>query len=509
MRIDFYYTNKRMNALTRPDTDENQTVVTTFTDFNLKESCSLNAPTFVIVAGNLPETNYCILSGTGATAERPDKYYYFINSITHVRKTVWEINCTIDALATWKDTIKTQSAFVVRSTNLYNAYLNDDLMQSNGAYPQRNVLAYINSDFAGMNGGTYVIAIAASGDSAASGGALGGMSYYACTAAGLRYICETLMQQSFAEQLTQSFGNFSSAFGGLWWIPLKIENVAGSWVQKIFVAGQEITNFGNGNVARINRHYYDYSQTFSCNLTHYGDFRDNPPYRSYYAKLPFVGIVDIDDATMCERNRANGGTVQLHVREMIDFLSGVFTCQLYADGYHLGTFNASCKVDMCLTSFSTNMVGMIAGAIAKAGEITTKQLTNKQSRMSIAFNEHTNLGANFKSLMSGESGGAVGDFLSNLSHTFGGTYSIQGGYGGTTTIAADPELRVYERYQDTQVAPSSIAALAGRPYGGVASLSGLSGYVLTSGFHVKGKMTTEEKNIIESAFNSSGVFLTE
>ena len=108
MRIDFYYTNKRINALTRPDTDESQSVVTTFTDFHLKDETNLNTPIFMIVSGNLPETNYCILSGTGATAERPDKYYYFVDRIEQVRKTVWNIHCTIDALATWKTYILQQ-----------------------------------------------------------------------------------------------------------------------------------------------------------------------------------------------------------------------------------------------------------------------------------------------------------------------------------------------------------------------------------------------------------------
>lgn len=507
MRIDFYYTNKRINSMTRPDIDENQTVVTTFTDFHLKDATDLNQPVFVIVSGNLPETNYCILSGTGATSERPDKYYYFVNKIEQYRKTVWHVYCTIDALATWRSSILSQSAFVVRSTSHFNPYLNDGLMQGNGAFPQRNVHASINTDFAGMNGGTFVFAVAASGDSVAGSGALAGMSYYACTKEGLENICTTLFQAGTVAQLTQAFGSVSSCLGGLWWIPLKIDSVAGTWVTSIFVGPAQIQNLGSGNVARINRHYYTNSRTVACNLTHYGDFRDLPPYRTYYAKLPFVGVVDIDDATMGERNRANGGSVSINITEMIDFLSGIYTCRLYADGYHLGTFTASAKVDLPLCSFSTNMAGMIGGALAKVGEVLNPQLTNKQSRMNIAFNENTRAKSAVASLFRGESGGAVGDALSNVNHMVGGTMSIQGGYGGTTTIAADPELRIYERYQTTQVEPSSIAALAGRPYGGALSLGSLSGYVLTSGFHCQGKMTTEEKQIIEAAFNGSGVFI--
>lgn len=506
MRIDFYYTNKRTNSLLRPDVDENQTVVTTFTDFHLKEQTSLNAPVFIIVAGNLPETNYCILSGTGATAERPDKYYYFVDHIEQYRKTVWHIHCTIDALATWKSYIKNQNAYALRTTNIFDQYINDELMEADGAFPQRNVLAIINEDFAGMNDGTYILSIAATGDSL-SGTAIGGMTYYACNKDGLYYIVSTLMQKPIAEQLTQAFGSMSSAFGGLWWLPLKLANVAGSWVTSVNVCGQTIS-VGSGNVARINRTYYSNNKTFTCSLMHYGDFRDNPPYRGYYAKIPFVGVVDIDNSIICQRNRAGGGSVDIGIYELIDFIGGMFTCRITVDGYHVGTYNASCKVDMPLCSFSTNIAGMVGSAISKVGDVYQKQLTasNRESRMNTVFKEHTNLSASIKSLFTGASGGAVGDFLSGVDNTVGGSATIIGGYSGTTTISADPELRIYEKYQNTHVAPSSVADIAGRPCRKVISLNSVSGYCRTAGFHVSGKMTTEEKQQIEEAFNSCGVY---
>lgn len=509
MTLTCYYTNKRINSLVRPDVDENVSVSTPLTDFFLKDTTSLNHPVFVISASNMPETNYCILTGQGFTANRPQKQYYWVDDIVQVRKTVWELHCNIDALATWRDTILNQSAFVVRSASSYKPYLNDDLMQSAGDYPQRGVVSYINSDLAGMNDGTYILAIAATGDNAAGGGVsgIGGMSYYACGEDTLAHIMGYLFQVPIATQVKDAFGDFAGAFGGLWWIPLKRSVVGGLTVSSIFFAGQSITNLSN--CSRINRHYYDNYQTFNCSLQHFGDFRDNAPYRSYFAKLPFVGVVDIDNAIMYSRNRAGNGAVTIGVRQTLDFLSGSYCCYLTADGYFLGKYFAQTRVELPLASFNTNVAGFVGGVANKVGDVISREGSNKASREAIAWKESTNVGRVLRAAFRGAAGGAVGDALSNVDNHIGGTYNINGGYGGTTTIAADPELRIIERYQDTAVAPSSVAALAGRPFAGVTALSALSGYCLTSGFHVRGYMTSEEKEQIETLLNSTGVFITE
>ena len=509
MTLTCYYTNKRINSMVRPDVDENVAVSTPLTDFFLKDTTSLNHPVFVISASNMPETNYCILTGQGYTANRPPKQYYWIDDIVQVRKTVWELHCNIDALATWRDSILSQSAFVVRSASSYKPYLNDDLMQSSGDYPQRGIVSFINSDLAGigLEGGTYILAVAATGDSSNGVNAIGGMSYYACQQDTLAHIMGYLFQAPIATQVKDAFGDFSGAFGGLWWIPLKWSVVAGPTVSKIFVAGQQITNLSN--CARINRPYYTKSESYPVALTHYGDFRDNAPYRSYFAKLPFVGVVDIDNAIMYSRNRAGNGSVSIRVAQYLDYLSGVYVCYLSVDGYFLGKFTAQTRVELPLASFNTNVAGFIGGVANKVGDVISRDGSNKASREAIAWKESTNVGRALRAAFRGAAGGAVGDTLSNIDNHIGGTYNINGGYGGTTLVAADPELRIMERYQTTAVEPSSVAALAGRPFAGVTSLGSLSGYCLTSGFHVRGYMTSEEKEQIETLFNSTGVFITE
>lgn len=489
MRIDFYYTNKRTNSLLRPDVDENQTVVTTFTDFHLKEQTSLNAPVFIIVAGNLPETNYCILSGTGATAERPDKYYYFVDHIEQYRKTVWHIHCTIDALATWKSQIKSQSAFVERSTNLFNLYLPDTTLPTENDVLRRRVYSHINDDFSasGLSGGCFIITLASTGDNVGGDG-FGGVNHYVCSPHGCASILETLFQKPYGTEVTLTFGDMGSCVGGCYWLPLDYSEIGGNNVTSIYIAGTTISNLSG--VKKLTKQFYDVSFPIAGTCTAYGDFRDYPPYRKYVAKLPWVGLVDLDGETISQQIKNTGGSFNWNVRWIMDFLSGVIEFIVYANSNVVGIFEASVKVDVPVSAHNPNIAGAIGGGVAKVGEVTGLW------------------GQAWQGIKSGL--GLIGDTVSrsmdSAGYHTGGVTSIIGGFSGSAIGMRDPETAVFEYVTNTCVSPSSIASVCGRPYNGYASLGSVSGFCKTRGFSVQGKMTFEEKQQIENAFNGIGVY---
>ena len=61
-------------------------------------------------------------------------HYYYINDIVFINNDIWELHCTIDPLATWKNEIEASTQYVVRTTNAShrNGYINDT------AYPITN-----------------------------------------------------------------------------------------------------------------------------------------------------------------------------------------------------------------------------------------------------------------------------------------------------------------------------------------------------------------------------------
>lgn len=488
MRIDFYYTQKRVNSMVRPDIDENQIVVTTFTDFNLKDDCSLNAPTFIIVASNMPETNYCIMSNTGASSERPDKYYYFIDEIIHHRKTVWHIRCTIDALATWHSRIREQSAYIERSTNLYNPYVVDSMLPTKNELMQRRIFSYLDGNTA-TNGesGTFLLRVCASGTTPNTDTYnMGGVDTFFCTQAGLKNFAENFFQVGVAQQVAQTFGNVGAAIVGAFWLPIKIDAINGKTaVSQIFCGGT--VNVGSG-VYAAGQYTYQNTQTQSVQLTHYGDYRDNPPFRSYFAKLPWLGYVELDSDYIAIRNRAGGGSVTFAVTRMIDFLAGAMKYIVYCDNFVVGHFDVSCRVDVPLSSYNGNgITGVAGGVINKYGETINKWLD---------------------SFIGGGDGwgGSTPDKIADTA-LHSGTYTVVGGAAGNLLGAYDAEIVIFEKAQNTSAEPSSIAATSGRPYNAVATIGSINGFCKTYGFSVQGRMSKEEKTHINALFNNTGVYV--
>lgn len=510
MRIDFYYTAKRLNSLVRPDIDEAQTVVTTFTDFHLKDQTDMNHPVFIVVASNLPETNYCILSDTGASAERPNKYRYFVDRIEQYRKTIWHIYCTIDALATWRDSILTQSAFVVRSSNTFEPYEIDTLLPTKNKVARNRLFSYLNEAFTtNEQGGSYMISLCANSINEVAPRTMGGISHIILDYTNASDLVSMFYDLGTAQQLVQTFGNASSAIVGCVWVPLKYSVIGasgtspvGDAVQNLRVAG--LQKFINGT--KLSRIYkLIQSNRVNISLTHFGDFRDNAPYRSYFLKLPWYGFHELDSDLMGQINRDSGGSTTMYVNVYYDFLGGVIKYIVYIGNYLVCNVEACAKVDIPISTFKTNIAGMIAGVLNKSGEVGQATMSRAQERANLQL-----------------SGGTKGKYTDTVQNFFkpvtssvsidkygGGDFSIVGGYSGTLLGGVDSELVLYEKVQDTVVSPSNISSLMGRPYGGVVALSSLTGYCQTDGFHMRGRMTSEEKQLIEDAFNGSGVFITE
>lgn len=112
MEITLYNFTKRRNSTKRPSKG-------ILVNVNLKEGCSHYNPSFILTTN---PTNYSYLSwGT---------WYYYISDIVNTRNGVWTISCEIDVLATWKDDIKSTSAYVLYSSSNYNTDLIDSRLSS-------------------------------------------------------------------------------------------------------------------------------------------------------------------------------------------------------------------------------------------------------------------------------------------------------------------------------------------------------------------------------------------
>lgn len=89
----------------------------------LREDCSIINPVFKIenlTDTQLKECNYCYIPEFGR--------YYYINNII-CKNHLYELNCHVDVLMSFKDSIRNNDAVISRQQNTYNLYLRDGVFK--------------------------------------------------------------------------------------------------------------------------------------------------------------------------------------------------------------------------------------------------------------------------------------------------------------------------------------------------------------------------------------------
>lgn len=85
------------------------------------ESDVINPTIYLSRTVNINNANYIYISS-------PFNRYYFIESVT-VENQRYIVECHVDVLYTYAETIKRQKAIIKRNTYHYNMYLDDDVFQ--------------------------------------------------------------------------------------------------------------------------------------------------------------------------------------------------------------------------------------------------------------------------------------------------------------------------------------------------------------------------------------------
>lgn len=83
-----------------------------------KEGTSLLNPVLLLKLDALPDFNYVIIEEVTRN--------YFVNGVKSVNGNLWEIQCSVDVLTSFKNEILENVAIIDRQENNWNLYLNDN-----------------------------------------------------------------------------------------------------------------------------------------------------------------------------------------------------------------------------------------------------------------------------------------------------------------------------------------------------------------------------------------------
>lgn len=180
MTVSFFTFNKRTNSTKQPSPGSTDLFC------QLKSPTSIISPTLIIknAPANLnPTWNYCYILAF--------KRYYFIRNWTWLNG-VWELDCVVDVLASYKTEIGNMSEYVLRSASESNGQV-VDLQYPTTAETRVNAQMLTNRFLTVYGQGYYVLGVI-SNDSYSS---LGAITYYQMSASQLAALKAYMMSDTF------------------------------------------------------------------------------------------------------------------------------------------------------------------------------------------------------------------------------------------------------------------------------------------------------------------------
>ena len=454
MQAIFYNFSKRKNSTAVPNGQGNERNLT------IKNGSSIITPTF-LVAGESFDYNYCSFNGR----------YYWITDITSVRNELWEVQCRVDVLSSWKNEILNSKGFVKYSSSDNNQNIKDgrNVVTSN----VERTASYLNMQMFDING-SYILATLSGPASEAINNSFSVL--YGMEAGSLGALAQEFNSPDALTAIRQYFDNPTETIVFCRWLP---RNLIGGPTRIIPIKFGDYESSVTGTLIEENYATEIGDITIPWQKS---DFRNYEPYSSAILYLPGVGNVSIPLSSLA-------GLDVLSIQCVMDYVTNQIHYQV-TDGTGaniIGTYSGSVGVDIPISAIqSGNVGGILAGIGGIAGGIGAVATGGMSLGAAAAIG-----------------GGLYAAGVSSLSQNIRAIGSFSGGYNvkaGGTTI----HLEIF-RNQSVQE-PNEYVDTIGNPCMKTRNISGLIGYCQTEDFQVSGNMLDTEKSEINNLMNG-GVYI--
>lgn len=432
-------------------------------DLVLKQGQSLLKPTFLLEFSSKPTASMVEYEGR----------YYFVTDIRAIRTGLWELDCEVDVLSTYKTNILATSAFV-----LYDTTTNTEVIDKRLSVNTSAVVVKASSSSGSFFENACVLL-----------GIVGKLhtGVFAVSVATARSLLSdinsTWLDDPDMLEVPDplDFSNWDDAIGiflhnftvGL--RQLIATGKAGDCIKSAVIVPVGVNKFTGTNETiwlgdfdtGVSGLLLDSSQrameTQSVSIPwQFNDWRRNSPYTTVYLNIPYVGVIGLPTSQVIEESSLD---LTIWVSS-----NGNVTYNIY--GGTTGRLISRCGAN-CGSSFmiGASNINPLASSMSAGG---VDSLLGVQSAPEVAAG-------------SSAIWGTIGAISANpvcVGATGGGIFS-DGAVIQCATIS-----------RNTNVDPASVSPVMGTPTMAMKSLTGLGGYVETKGFSVSGSMTDTEREMI-------------
>lgn len=466
----FYTTSKRHNSTLIP-ADGVEIAV------NLKGGADLNAPLFLLNSSSIPRYSMMMFEGK----------YYFINRVRNIRQDLYELECSVDVLATYKEEIQATDAFILYH-NHTNTEISDKRISTNtikaisSATGQFDTLGNVGS---GANAAV-VVNVMGEGSCCSYGmtqsEANNLMNNYddwwrdesqlppPQEIQSLTDVAEVLKYtaEAFYYSVKQLFSSGSAAECLRSAIMLPIPKSALSGSSAPIYLGKYRTALNGTKI-------YDRIFSDGCTVNipwQASDWRRNAPYTEIYLYIPYIGLVSISPSDVI-------GESSINISVNLDVSTGDSIFTIYTATHKLGQYSTNLGSSFAIGSSN---ITPLAGATA-IGAAAVSAVTGGMA-----------------SVIAGSAGfNGLANFLSGMPSTYSGN-------SGAASIGLNSEVACFTIFHDTVANPHNLKEVIGEPTNKVMNIGDISGYVQTLVASVAGSMTDDERMSI-NALLDGGVYI--
>ena len=471
--------SKRINSTKQP-------TLSGFTDFDcvLKDTTSVDNPTFLISAADLEGYNYASWGSR----------FYFVSALRSIRNNLWEVDCSLDVLATYKSNILATTAYVIYDT-VSNTELPDNRL------PIKTTKSIDVSTSACPfvpDGGCFILSLT---------GSNGTTGVYKATQGELAALIDDVSDiwdnlfdypnaptkpnvptygNDFLENISLAVRYWADDF--MWYVEYIKQAVcqffgSGDLVQNIRECRFIPFNVGvTGGATTIYLGTFETKQslgklntetvhrTVSVSIPwQANDFRRRSPYTEVYLYLPYIGMIKLSSENLV-------GQSSISVAYTLALRDGSLICTVSSGGEILGQYSGNVGASVPIGVSNINLPKAAQSVISGATSAAGKNL------------------------------GGVGMAVLNFADAVTPNFSSIGGLDGIAGIGANQNITCYTVFHDTIVAPNSELLTIGSPTMAPKALATLTGFCQCMDAHVEAPAMDNELEAIDNYLNS-GFFI--
>ena len=478
VQVDLMHTSKARNSTRVPSTTEGHI---TETICYLKEPTSIIKPTLIIQGADstfegkqFPDYNYCYI--------KDFHRYYFITNVTSISALVWQIDCEVDVLATYRKEILQAKGFIQYAQTGYNKYLGDPrLPQSTQIYS-----TVYSTTLANLLDSSGIYTLTVANNTSSNGFA----TTYLLTSGQLNSLVEKI--NSGIDEIKNYFTNPLEAIVRCSWLPTSAA-IAGQGSAEIVIG-----KYSTGVTAAVAKDQVrgGYVTTYTPATIEgivYNGYLMVEPYHELYRFLPGVGVVQLPLCSFFHTGESDKleWLMEVSFAPATGDIAYIFHAgNDYSNAIAL-TVQGNIATELPVSATSANGIGIAAGVGSVLASTATVIATGGNLGATAAVKAATQY-----------VGGAVGATLAMQTTT-----NIKGSMSSMATKQYAHKFFDRSIYHLIGQAPSASLSTIGLPVMKTETLGSHTGLVKATGVWVEAECTDTEHQLIAQFVNSSTNFI--